>query len=44
VIGAGLPTPLTPLIGRDRESDAATALLLGDDARLVTLTGPPGIG
>src|SRR5262245_14169108 len=37
-----LPTPLTPLFGRERDS-AAIAALLGE-ARLVTLIGPGGVG
>lgn len=40
----GLPQPLTPLIGREAELDALLRLLTRDGARLVTLTGPPGIG
>jgi predicted ATPase/DNA-binding CsgD family transcriptional regulator len=38
------PLPLTPFIGRDRERAALHDLLLRDDVRLVTLTGPGGIG
>jgi predicted ATPase/class 3 adenylate cyclase len=46
-----LPTPATALIGREREVAEVSALLhensdgrKGADARLVTLTGPGGIG
>ncbi len=39
-----LPRPLTPLIGREREIQDACELLSRDDVRLMTLTGPGGIG
>ena len=39
-----LPTPLTPLIGRERELRQGLALLSEGGARLVTLTGPGGVG
>jgi predicted ATPase/DNA-binding CsgD family transcriptional regulator len=41
---AALPVPLTPLIERAHETRAACALLGRDDVRLVTLTGPGGVG
>ncbi len=39
-----LPTPPTPLIGRGRELESLQDLLLDPDVRLVTVTGPAGIG
>ena len=36
--------PSSPLIGREREVAAALALLLNGPRRLVTLTGPGGVG
>jgi predicted ATPase/class 3 adenylate cyclase/Tfp pilus assembly protein PilF len=39
-----LPVQLTPLVGRVREVDAISSLLLRTDVRLVTLTGPGGTG
>jgi predicted ATPase len=39
-----LPVPATPLLGRDREAAAITGLIRAEGARLVTLTGPGGVG
>jgi predicted ATPase/serine/threonine protein kinase len=39
-----LPLPRTKLVGREKEVASARALLLRPDARLVTITGPGGIG
>ena len=39
-----LPVPATPLLGRQREVDAVVDLLRRSDVRLVTLTGPAGVG
>ena len=40
----GLPMPMTPLIGRERECAEAVALLKQADVRLVTISGPGGVG
>jgi predicted ATPase len=39
-----LPVPRTGFVGRDKEVAAAKELLLRQDARLITVTGPGGIG
>jgi predicted ATPase/DNA-binding CsgD family transcriptional regulator len=41
---ANLPLLPTPLIGRRREVAVARRLLLTEQVRLLTLTGPPGVG
>lgn len=40
----GLPAPPTPLIGRESECDRALTLLRQGTSRLVTITGPGGVG
>jgi non-specific serine/threonine protein kinase len=43
-IGAGVPSDLTPLIGREHEIAAIAALLRDPYVRLLVLTGPGGVG
>jgi predicted ATPase/class 3 adenylate cyclase len=42
--GLTLPTPPTPLVGREREVAELRKLLAEDDVRTVTITGPGGSG
>jgi predicted ATPase len=39
-----LPVPLTGLVGREGDLDAIERMLVGESVRLLTLTGPGGIG
>jgi MoxR-like ATPase len=44
VVESGFAAPPTRLVGREAELARAAALLRGAGARVVTLTGPPGVG
>jgi len=39
-----LPAPVTPLVGRERDAAAVEDLVVREGVRLVTLTGPGGVG
>ena len=44
LISPGLPRPATPLLGRDREVAECVSLANEGTTRLLTLTGPGGVG
>jgi len=41
---SSLPLPATPLVGREADLDRLLGVLAGPQVRLVTLTGPGGVG
>src|SRR5215471_6705278 len=43
-LAGALPVPATPLLGREQETAALQDLVAGEGVRLVTLTGPGGVG
>ena len=43
-LAGALPVPATPLLGREREVAAIGDLVVKEGVRLVTLTGPGGVG
>ena len=43
-LAGALPVPATPLLGREQEAAALEDLVAREGARLVTLTGPGGVG
>jgi predicted ATPase len=43
-LAGALPVPATPLLGREREAAAIEGLVAREGVRLVTLTGPGGVG
>jgi Domain of unknown function (DUF4062) len=43
-LAGAVPTPATPLVGRDDDAAAVGDLVRAEGVRLVTLTGPGGVG
>jgi len=43
-LAGAVPVPVTPLLGREQETAAVEELVVGEGVRLVTLTGPGGVG
>jgi hypothetical protein len=43
-LAGAVPVPATPLLGREQEAATVEHLVTRDGARLVTLTGPGGVG
>jgi predicted ATPase len=43
-LAGSVPVPATPLLGREQEIAAVEDLVVGEGVRLVTLTGPGGVG
>jgi predicted ATPase/DNA-binding CsgD family transcriptional regulator len=44
IFTGSLPVPLTPLVGRESDITAVCDLIPSEDVRLLTLTGPGGVG